>query len=440
MYRDHKIICTVFAGRRDRMTLLLDHLDALVACGLVDEVHLWDYCRTEEDRAWLRSLPTSLLVTGDEYLYSGETTVEGQQTYEYSVQGASNDIAMLLKGVDGKEYELVLGGWDNTASVMRQGRQAPEYSRNEEIRVSAEKTSVKLAWDGATLSVQVNDFPIWTVPLETQVASIAHSTGWGNAGIYSIPSTAATTPYRYCKPSEPYWTSYYSHYAKHAGSNVVLIKLDDDIVSIQQSTFAKFLDFRLDHPEFSLVFPNIVNNGACAHIQQQHGLLQGIELDAEMPGKCGMLWESAEKAAAVHQEFLCNPSSFSFQEFTPIPPHHRVSINAFAVLSDFIRDAFALAGEDDEHYLTELHPGTKAVFHGTYAAHLSFHSQDAGLDIPSLLASYATLKAEDELKEIPCTPEKLTIPQNEETNVLPPPPPPEKKKRGGGRKKKVVTV
>jgi hypothetical protein len=393
MYRGRKVIVTVFAGRKDRMTLLLNALDALIKQQkLVDEVHLWDYCRTEEDRAWLRSLPSTLHFTDDEYAYS-DSAIVSNGVYDVTVTGPTNDIHVLLTTSEGTEYELILGGWDNTRSAIRKGRQTTPFAQTDAVRLSGSTTQLSLRWGDGSMHVTVNGGEPWVFPFDAPpTATIAHSTGWGNTGVYDFADN--TTTYRYCKPTRK-WHSYYDHYAALSASryaDTILIKLDDDIVHISTDTFASFLDFRIDHPEFSLVFPNVVNNGTCAYVQQKYGLLRGLELDEEMPGVCGKLWESPANAAAVHAEYLIDPTAFQLPgEFTKIRPHLRVSINAFAVLSESLSELFRQAGGDDESFLTEIHPGTKAVFHGTTVAHLSFYSQESGLDIPGLLAQYAAL-------------------------------------------------
>ncbi len=428
MYREHKVVFSVFAGRRDRLELLLKHVDRFVKAGLVDEVHVWDYCREESDREWLRSLPLSVLVTGDEYLYSGHTPLqESQKSYAFTIRGVSNDVAVLLTTPEGKEYELVVGGWDNTVSVFRKGKQAPALASNDELRIDPSKpNSISLTWGDGVLHVTVNEFPAWEIPFEGAIATVAHSTGWGNSGVYTFP--VPTGPYKYCKPTSR-WHSYYEHYASYKDSlyaNAILIKADDDIVHMGTTPqFQAFLDFRLDHPEYSLVFPNIVNNGVGAFFQKQRGVLDGIEgLEETMPAVGGKLWASAKLARQVHDVYIQDPSKFAYEGFETIPPHHRVSINLFAVLP-WLLASFPLAGEDDEHYLTTVHSGEKALFNGFAVSHLSFHSQDAALGSSELLTAYREL-----VTEKPVAPAEPT--------TEPEPVVAEPKKRG--RKKKVVAI
>ena len=45
---------TCFAGRRRYLEILVKYVDKLIAKGLVDEFHIWDYTRDSEDAVWIR--------------------------------------------------------------------------------------------------------------------------------------------------------------------------------------------------------------------------------------------------------------------------------------------------------------------------------------------------------------------------------------------------
>ena len=51
-----KTIAITFAGRRDRMALLVDTMRRALDDGIIDEWHLWNYARTPEDAAWVAGL------------------------------------------------------------------------------------------------------------------------------------------------------------------------------------------------------------------------------------------------------------------------------------------------------------------------------------------------------------------------------------------------
>jgi hypothetical protein len=48
------VVVYVFAGRQDRMHLLMKYLDKMLVSGDVNEVHLWDRTRSQSDALWLQ--------------------------------------------------------------------------------------------------------------------------------------------------------------------------------------------------------------------------------------------------------------------------------------------------------------------------------------------------------------------------------------------------
>lgn len=54
-----RVIFTVFAGRRRFMHILMGYVQPLLQEGVVDEVHIWDYCKVAADREYLKGLTTS---------------------------------------------------------------------------------------------------------------------------------------------------------------------------------------------------------------------------------------------------------------------------------------------------------------------------------------------------------------------------------------------
>lgn len=253
MWKDHRVILSIFCGRQDRTPILLTYLVKLHEAGHLDEVHLWDYCKSEKDREWLNSVASS------------HPTL----------------------------FRIFAG-------VRR-------------------------------------------------------------------------------------WHSYYEHYHKLFSSDdekVILIKCDDDVVSIDVDHFTDFLDFRIDNPDYFLVFPNIVNNGVAAYHQQQNGVIPTDLMELELPLICGSLWESKKKCLDLHYLYLDDPSKFAYAGHVEVDPPHRVSINFFAVSNKHIRMGFGdeRAGADDEHFLSVEfcieNNVKKAIFNGMHVSHLTFHRQD----------------------------------------------------------------
>jgi hypothetical protein len=263
MYRDYKVIFSIFCGREDRMHILILHLEELYKSKLIDEIHLWDYCRNESDRKWLKTLP-----------------------------------------------------------------------------------------------------------------------------------------YTYIEPSDKSarWKSYYDHYYNSLDDKTILIKCDDDVVALDNENFTKFLDFRIDNPQYFLVFPNIVNNGVAAYFQQNsHGVIPKTLMDLEMPngGHGGSLWSSLDLCRKIHEFFLEEPARFRYEGHHEIDSGIRFSINLFAVMKQHVLLGFKDVSPDDEQYLTveitKKFNLKNALYNGMYASHLSFNEQDKQGDMSDLLHRYKNL-------------------------------------------------
>jgi len=115
-----KTIWTVFAGRRDCITVLTQYLNLALAGGLIDEVHLWNYAReTENDEPFLRE-NSNLRRTYGTYM-PVHTEIRDGASFSFSFRCA-HDMCILVDlagGIIARSYEIVLGGWRNTRSIIR---------------------------------------------------------------------------------------------------------------------------------------------------------------------------------------------------------------------------------------------------------------------------------------------------------------------------------
>lgn len=84
--------------------------------------------------------------------------------------------------------------------------------------------------------------------------------------------------------------------------DTIYIRFDDDMVYIHDDYFKNILDFRLEHPEYFLVFGNIWNNSITSFIQQRLdriGTEMGIVSAEECQDDIG--WKSPEFAEYIHK-------------------------------------------------------------------------------------------------------------------------------------------
>ena len=451
-----KVVASVFMGRRDRAHLTVGYLSSLQRSGLVDEIHLWDFTHDEADRQWLLDQRPALLATATQFGYVHSLQLDDScaaptasaasppRTLQLRVSAAS-DVHLRLSLSTGEQYELVLGALSNQASVFRRlGSEEASWLYQLNLRLPAVEpnfSQLTLSHNGSHFALQLrphrspaaatarddddggSSSSSWIVPHATDGLStarwtaVAFSTGYGSAGVWDVQrlcdadllpanaSSAALLRICYSQPSLlPDWSEYYRHYAHHRSdryARTVLLKLDDDVVYIDQRRFRDFINFRIRHPEHMLLFPNIVNNAVAAYFQQrvQHVLPPSIGRFRMEAG--GPLWQSARRSRALHELFLQRPEQFVHDDAElcyPLPSGQRFSINFFALLSEHL-DYFVLVlrdGHEDEHQLTvdiaSRYQLSKCVYPHLVVSHLAFGPQQTDQrSIEQLIAMYDDL-------------------------------------------------
>lgn len=201
---------------------------------------------------------------------------------------------------------------------------------------------------------------------------------------------------RVMEPQGKPFDAYYDHYRPQDYGDAVFVKVDDDIVYIDLEQLQGFIEYRQQDQQTFLLSANVVNNGVCAYFQQ----LQGV-LPAEFPrmpyppeGMYGLLWERADLATRLHDIFLHSPRSFGYPGTTRAPD--RLSINFISYLGRDLDLIQGLRGDDEDMLSVKIPQATgrsNLICNDFVVSHLSFYSQDAGMDQQALLQAYAALLA-----------------------------------------------
>ncbi len=424
-----RTILVTFAGRRDRMALLDRYAREAMARGLIDEWHVWGFARNAVDSAWLAETYPVVQTTPsqgfDYFSLPRPLSLRGSKALlDFSVRAAHDAHLGLRRRMGaGPSYEIVLGGWGNSASAIRVFDRAedltacaardsqpvrgqvfmtpellPEFSAAE-FSLELGEAGVQLTRDGAALFGLLE-------PVAPGEFDILYRTGFGANGDWRFSQFSEHGARRFLAGPEPhypadamFYTRAYQYYGarREEFSRDILLKCDDDIVYFDLDKLAEFIAFRRAHQEYFLVSANVVNNGVCAFFQQQAGAIPASLMALEMPpaGMCGSLWGSGAKAEALHRYFLAASQKFG-GERPPIPWNERISINFVALLGGDLVHIPDLTA-DDEHDLCygvrKRARKTNCIFPGFVAAHLSFWKQDAEMDIDGIVAGYEDLAA-----------------------------------------------
>lgn len=213
------------------------------------------------------------------------------------------------------------------------------------------------------------------------------------------------------------------HFFKEcADPGTVYVRLDDDVVLLDTlDAFEAMLDFRLDHPEFFLVYGCVLNNAVITHVQQRM-----MRFDTER-GVCGYAcmdpagWSSPAFAEHVHRTVLRRLRDTTTTQDTTLPEreeqageapvageaplapfrmppwrlhfhNERVSINCISWLGSEFAAFGGAVGKDEELWLSVQKPllvrKCNCIFGGFVCVHYAFYPQRPHLDATDILDAY----------------------------------------------------
>ncbi|AYG61503.1 hypothetical protein QD460_17800 [Rhizobium jaguaris] len=408
------VILVTFAGRQKRMEILTKYIRKAINDGIIDEWHIWDFTRSSQDNEWVTREFGPARYMRPEAPYQLKGTVAPRSSFRTNAK-IDHDlhIAVLPNGEAENYFEIVVGGWVNTHSVLRtvkpseldnfanRGEAAVIWSKSTPGVLSpSQPNQVVLSVDSAGIpTLQVNGVIVGTWP-ELNLssgASVMVRGGWG-ADLELCDVNAPVRRY-VGNPNEklPYWQAY-DYYAKRLEkfSSAVFLKCDDDIVYLDIEKLNEFIEFRRANPNYFVVSANVVNNGVCAYFQQLGGALPDELGHFERPpgGFGGSLWLSAERATQLHDFFLEKNDKHLPLPNKVVEWKERQSINFISWLGKDLLH-MALPKGDDEYALTVDLPTfldrPTAIYADFTVSHLSFGPQEQGLDVDRLINAYDAL-------------------------------------------------
>jgi hypothetical protein len=429
MTTHQRTILVTFAGRRDRMELLVKYVNAAIARGLIDEWHVWDFTRDRADAQWLRQLfPVTQVTPSNSLEYFRAPTLldlqETPQRFRLEVC-APHDVHVGLRRLTGQgaSIEIVLGGWNNNVSAIRRFAE-PSLISDTASRGEQQPPAVSLATPSllpefgfSTVEVETGSDGVRVFadnrivledpqPVGPGSFELLYRTGFGANGEWRLPGFAdhparlfVAGPEVYYPRDAMFYTAAYRYYVAQRDryQNDILLKCDDDIVYLDLDKLGDFIEFRKNNRQYFLVSASVVNNGVCAHFQQSIGAIpQWMSCELPPGGMCGTLWSSGTKAEAVHNLFLESPAAFKREKSREVIWNERMSINFIALLGEDLIHIPDIT-PDDEHdlcYGVRKRAKKQNCIHPDFVtAHLSFWKQDSAMNIRRLLEKYQELAA-----------------------------------------------
>lgn len=184
-------------------------------------------------------------------------------------------------------------------------------------------------------------------------------------------------------------------------TKTVYIRFDDDIIIIDDLfSFKNFLKFRIENPEYFLIFANILNNNIINNINQRVGTLPTDKYIADY--SCmGNYWTLPQYSEYAHYDILKiieetgTLSSFHINLIWRFMNYERVSINCISWLGDEFKDFEGIVIGDEEDWLTTKKPKEikkmNCMFGGFTVIHYAFYTQRPHLDKTNILSLYKSI-------------------------------------------------
>jgi hypothetical protein len=227
-------------------------------------------------------------------------------------------------------------------------------------------------------------------------------------------------------------------YKNSQDENSVYLKLDDDIVFIDDSLFTDFLEFRKNNPQYPIIYPMIVNNLYTSWILQEKMALQFSQKtnfnerwnsvndriinylkDNPIPDRlihvipedfalCPIGWGNTEFAKSVHNKFLECLESNRMDIFKNtidgtkgmiLDNYPPVSINCCSWLGSSMKEYTAKYGDvwQDEIWLSVYLPILSGkpnyIYFDSVVSHFSYYKQmEGGILESNILSRYNKIK------------------------------------------------
>lgn len=191
--------------------------------------------------------------------------------------------------------------------------------------------------------------------------------------------------------------SIYGFYKRSMDDDTIYIKLDDDIIWMEPDAIEKMVDFRIDHPEYFIVSPLVINNASGAYLLQNGGK---IKFKKYLPAfmTFASAWCNDKSAYELLDWFYKMIEKNTYEELhmgaKPIAMQ-RFSINMILWFGKDVQLFKGIINRDDEEELSVIIPTklgkANCINTDTLVTHFAFTFQRIELDKTDILKKYESL-------------------------------------------------
>lgn len=312
-----KNIVTIFVENTINLELLTKYLKKTMEMKTIDEVHFWNYTKTPVDDKNIKQISNISRTTSNEPgEYTRVFTTLTNNEFFLNVT-AENDVHIKIKdSVLNIYYEIVLGGWNNTKSIIRKNN-VEICSLIKKNLINNIETNIKVSIKNNFLGIYKNDNIIFNYELDEifNIDEIYVKTGYGSVGNFTYETTQNKWFYLMdvCDKNKKHY--YCDYYKNIKFINDIIIKCDDKITFIDLNKLPKFIEFIKTNDYCDVISGNVINNNICSLYQQhKYDLIPKslVNLDFKNNGTILYTDNNDEK---LHSYFIKNYDNFIEYEY-----------------------------------------------------------------------------------------------------------------------------
>lgn len=367
-----KVILSTFAGRFDRMHILLRYAEAALKAELVSEVHLWDFCRQTQDRTILDAKYPIGFTPGDGREYGAMQHHIFDRNFRVKLGEGTGFLCFghhrLMLSHEGVHWNI--GRDITTTSAV-----------GVELRLTRVNGGIVLTCDGVDYMLEGVDGS------EVRLGSTVDAL-WDFGTPWKVMKVHPSMHNRH-------FSEYYRHYhafQKDEYSDTVLMKADDDVVYMDLEKLGVFLDACRD-PSVSLATANVINN---AYHLYAGDFMERYGCKVDGGGSYPDLYYNGAICERLHDAFL-NGDDVDRDGVARLSLGQQFSINFIGMSSRVFEYFDRIAKEEgynDECFMSidipKMMGQEVGVVKPLVVSHLSFYTQEGAMNTHRLITQYAT--------------------------------------------------
>ena len=305
-------------ARTSNIQLLILYLECAIQFNMVDEVHIWNYTSNVEDEKYIRSIcnvQRTTSTSNGKYIQANMEILNNHITF-YVI--AKNDVHLKFL-YNNCEYEIMLGAYSNTRSILSINRIHKCIVYQSDIVNPFEKTKIEVYVENSLqIHVKINgrlfmcaDCPTSSISCPSStITDIYVKTGFGSVGYFYYKTISHSHFYFMDTCDKHTFNDMYYHYSITEHADDVILTCYNDIAFIDLLKLPAFIEYVRSNNLYKIVFPSVITNClSLYYMQNKYDLIDKSVICIDYPEN-GYIFDSGPIADILHDYFLKKYSSF----------------------------------------------------------------------------------------------------------------------------------